>query len=438
MSWQIKLNVEEWESKWEFTKAWVEDSILHLRIHTLVFAFVCLLVILTSPFTKSATNNSVGSITSLTKTQTIQKDPTTAAPWDFFHPTWNKSPLLGFLGSDKAVVETLLESPVDTSSFVSDPGGRIEKEFQVSTNMRTSVSFWVDVYARYSSNIRIVHDRQDLSIIYGYLDFRPFYRTMNRVAAEVKANQVEKQVLKLLKAKLMEASEVTKTKTLSSEEKDTIKNFLSSKGMGTKEVVLKKIATIRTQSGQSDMFLQALYRSKNLLPHIEAVFKQNGLPVALARIPFVESSFNAKALSKIGAVGIWQFTRETAKEMIHADEESLWADPLRQTKSAARLLRMYRNVLPDWGTVITSYNSGVGRLRRIVEKNRFNKMEDVYTLPHDKDGLGFAGRNFYPEFLAANIVEAYKEEIFSHLLTPSDYSLVFRGKGVFATDACEM
>lgn len=436
MSWQIKLSREDVEIKWVLAKTWVEDSILQYRGHTLAFAAVCFLFILTSPFTRPISNNSIETIK--VEKALIQKDPNTAQPWDFFHPTWNKSPLLSFFGSDKAIVETLIESPVDTSTFVTDPGGRIEKEFQVSTPMKTAVSFWVDVYARYSSNIRIVHDREDLSIIYGYLDFRPFYRSMSRVAAEVKANQVERQVLKQLKTKLLEAGDVTKTKSMTTDEKNTIKNFLSSKGMGSKEVVAKRVSLIRTQSGQSDMFLQALYRSKNLLPHIEAVFRQNGLPVALARIPFVESSFNAKALSKIGAVGIWQFTRETAREMIHAEEESQWSDPLRQTKSAARLLRMYRNVLPDWGTVVTSYNSGVGRLRRILEKNHFSKMEDIYTLPHDKDGLGFAGRNFYPEFLAANIVEAYKEEIFSHLLTPSDYSLVFRGKGVFATDACEM
>ena len=66
----------------------------------------------------------------------------------------------------------------------------------------------------------------------------------------------------------------------------------------------------------------ALYRSRHLLPHIESVFRQNGLPGGLARIPFVESSFNAQAQSKIGAVGIWQSTPETARELIHADKES--------------------------------------------------------------------------------------------------------------------
>src|SRR5262249_13429358 len=141
------------------------------------------------------------------------------------------------------------------------------------------------------------------------------------------------------------------------------------------------IQSVRTQSGQSDMFLAALHRSKNLLPHIESVFKQAGLPAGLARIPFVESSFNVDAQSKIGAMGIWQFTPETAKDMIHTDQEKQWSDPLRQTKSAARLFQMYRSVLPDWGTTITSYNSGVGRVRRIVEKHGLTHGEDLASTP---------------------------------------------------------
>lgn len=437
MSWQDKLHLEKMGNACETAGKEIKDYFLHLKIYTLVFGLCCLGIAFTSSFPGSTVLDDDKDPVKQALANVPTKDPMSASPWDFFHPVWQKSPTLNFFGSDKSSFETMFESPVDTKTFVKDPAGRIEKEFQVNDSMRTAVSFWVDVYARYSSHIRIVHDRHDLSIIYGYIDFRPFYRIMPRIAAEAKSNQVEKQILKTLKAKILEATVPGKVQTLLPEEKDSIQKFLSANGMGSKEAVLQKVELVRTQSGQSDMFLQALYRSKNLLPHIEAVFKQNGLPVALARIPFVESSFNAKAQSKIGAIGIWQFTRETAKEMIHADEE-LWADPLRQTKSAARLLKMYKIVLPDWGTVITSYNSGVGRLRRIVEKNRFTKMEQIYTLPPDKDSLGFAGRNFYPEFLAANIVEAYKEEIFSHLLTPKDYSIVFRGKGVFAPDSCEM
>ena len=193
---------------------------------------------------------------------------------------------------------------------------------------------------------------------------------------------------------------------------------------------------MRTQSGQSDYFLQALYRSRNLLPHIESVFRQKSLPVALGRIPFVESSFNVRAYSKGGAMGIWQFMPDTAHQMIHAREEKDFSDPLKQTASAARILQMYRSVLPDWGTTVTSYNSGVGRVRKIVEKYRLRDVEGLLQVPAN-DGLGFAGKNFFSEFLAANLVEAYKVELFGNALESADSTLVFQSMVPYPKEICD-
>ena len=122
--------------------------------------------------------------------------------------------------------------------------------------------------------------------------------------------------------------------------------------------------------------------------------------------------------------------------MISPSEEK-WGDPLRQTSSAARMLKMYRSVLPDWGTAVTSYNSGIGRVRRLIEKYRVRNVEGLLRLPQP-DGLGFAGQNFYSEFLAANLVEAYKKELFEKLLEPADFNLVFKGEQPFPIDACDL
>ena len=102
------------------------------------------------------------------------------------------------------------------------------------------------------------------------------------------------------------------------------------------------------------------------------------------------------------------------------------------------MLHRYREVLPDWGSVITAYNSGVGRIRRLIEKHGVKKAEDLANLSAANDSLGFAGKNFYSEFLAANLVEAYKEEIFHQLLTPAEFSLVFKEKGPLPKEACDL
>ena len=105
--------------------------------------------------------------------------------------------------------------------------------------------------------------------------------------------------------------------------------------------------------------------------------------------------------------------------------------------SAAKLLQMYRGLLPDWGITVTSYNSGVGKLQKLVKKYRVKSVEGVISLPQP-DGLGFAGQNFYAEVLAANIVEAYKEKIFSNTSGPIDLSLVFRGIRPFPKEMCDL
>jgi Transglycosylase SLT domain len=357
-------------------------------------------------------------------------------PWDYFQPSWLKSNSWTIVP-----ISTDSENSIDFSKsalLIADPQNRIEKEFLPSPELRGRVQFWIDIYSRFSSHTRVIHDKRNPEVIFGYIDFRPLYRNLpSKKIADGKAASFEKRILKELRVRLDEAAGVSPTHHLNVEEKAALQSFLSRSGALDKASYGRLIKSIRTQTGQRDVFLMALQRSKYLLPHIESVFKQQGLPVALARIPFVESSFNAKALSKIGAVGIWQFTPETAKELIHADSESLWADPLRQTKSAAKLLKLYRSALPDWGTTITSYNSGVGRVRRIVEKYKISSVGGLVELCHE-DTLGFAGKNFYSEFLAANLVEAYKEELFGSLLNGVNSMLVFKNNGAIPKEFCDL
>lgn len=364
------------------------------------------------------------------------KKPLSDNPWDYFHPTWVKDAPWTLVATSNSDDDSISFSKAEV--LIEDPDNRIEKEFLPSQELKGRVQFWIDIYSRFSSKTRVVHDRRHPEVMFGYMDFRPLFRSMSSpVAAEIRSSQFEKRILKDLRARLDEAAGLSKTSYLSLEEKQAIQSFLSRSGALDKASYQKLIKNIRTQTGQSDIFLMALQRSKYLLPHIESVFKQQGLPVALARIPFVESSFNAQALSKIGAVGIWQFTPETARELIHAEQEHLWSDPLRQTKSAARLLKLYRSVLPDWGTAITSYNSGVGRIRRIVEKYKISNVSGLVDLSHN-DTLGFAGKNFYSEFLAANFVEAYKENLFGQLLHSMESSLVFKSNGATPKELCDL
>jgi len=355
--------------------------------------------------------------------------------WSYFHPTWNRVEKNKLLPAKTALPSTI----DDVSEFLDDPEFKLESDFKIPPSLRKRVLFWMEIYAKYSSRVKVLHDRNDLSIVYGIIDLRPLYRALgNSPSVESKAYDIERRIVKELKSRLTESIDNGVKGTLAAEEKSKIRAFLSSAGALSATETQKLVERVRSQSGQRDMFLQALHRSSQLLPHIETVFRRRGLPVALARIPFVESSFNVNAKSDVGAMGIWQFMPETARQMISAEEKKHWSDPLKQTDSAAKLLQLYRNMLPDWGTTVTSYNSGVGRVRKMVQKFRLKNAEGLINLPLASDGLGFAGQNFYSEVLAANLVEAYKEKIFSRMLGPVDLAVVLKGTAPFPKDICDL
>ena len=127
---------------------------------------------------------------------------------------------------------------------------------------------------------------------------------------------------------------------------------------------------------------------------------------------------------------------ETARQMISSTDQKAWADPLKQTVAATKLLKIFRSLLPDWGTAVTSYNSGVGRLQRLVKKYHATDLAPIIN-SEDDDGLGFAGKSFYAVFLSSNLVEAYKDELFGGLIEPVNLNLVFRGLE-FPKEQCDM
>jgi hypothetical protein len=365
-------------------------------------------------------------------------DPLQQDPWEFFHAVWRDDDSWFSLPTSSDERTGLKDYMTELRHLVTDPRGKIEPEFRVPEFLKDRVVFWMLIHSRYSRKIRVIHDRNDPGIVYGYLDLRPLHRALGATGTfEKRAAAAEKAVLKGLRERLLEAGGIGTSRILLPKEKEQLHVFLSKHGALGKERIASLCASIRTQTGQSDEFLAALNRSRSLLPHIESVMRQKGLPVALARIPFVESSFNEVAHSKVGAMGIWQFMPATAQELIHKTDRDLWSDPISQTKGATRMFTMYRSVLPDWGTTVTSYNSGVGRVRRMLEKHKLKGIDGLLQLS-ERDGLGFAGQNFFAQFLSANLVEAYKEDLFLSTIPSNEMASVLGGISPFAKEVCDV
>jgi len=167
------------------------------------------------------------------------------------------------------------------------------------------------------------------------------------------------------------------------------------------EVYREAAENLRSQRGIRDSFMAGVMRSARYVDEFKAIFREEGLPEDLVYLPHVESSFRWNARSSVGAMGMWQFMSYTARKYMVVDQavdERL--DPYTAARAAARYLKDAYEELGAWPLAITSYNHGVDGIRNAA---RETGTLDIARIIEEYRGpmFGFAGRNFYPEFLAA-------------------------------------
>ena len=157
---------------------------------------------------------------------------------------------------------------------------------------------------------------------------------------------------------------------------------------------------IRTQRGAKEHFLEGLKISGRYIGQMQKIFREEGLPSELAYLPLVESSFNIRARSSVGAVGMWQFMPETGKKFLRIDAEvDERLDPMAATRAAARLLKENYRILGRWPLAITAYNHGTDGIFRGVKAVESDNLVDLIR-GYQSPTFGFASKNFYAEFLA--------------------------------------
>jgi membrane-bound lytic murein transglycosylase D len=157
---------------------------------------------------------------------------------------------------------------------------------------------------------------------------------------------------------------------------------------------------VRSQRGTRERFKRGLEISRRYDPQFRKIFREAGLPEDLAYLPHVESSFQPAAKSSAGAVGMWQFTKGAAKTFIPAgDRVDKRLDPFASAIGAARYLSYAYRKLGDWPAAITSYNHGIGGMKRAQNQVGRDFVRIVKT--YDGPAFGFASRNYYAQFLAA-------------------------------------
>lgn len=172
---------------------------------------------------------------------------------------------------------------------------------------------------------------------------------------------------------------------------------------------------IRSQRGAKNHFIEGLKISGRYMAEMQKIFRAEGLPVALAFLPLVESSFNIRARSSVGAVGMWQFMPETGKKFMRIDAAvDERRDPMASTRAAARLLKQNYQILGNWPLAITAYNHGTEGIFRGIKAVQSDDLVELIR-GYQSPTFGFASKNFYAEFLAV-VQIATNSEKFSPFL----------------------
>ena len=140
------------------------------------------------------------------------------------------------------------------------------------------------------------------------------------------------------------------------------------------------------------------------MPIFEEALEAYQVPLELKYLPVIESALNPKAVSRVGATGLWQFMLATGKQynlQINSlvDERR---DPIKASYAAAHLLSDLYKVFGDWNLVIAAYNCGPGNVSRAIQRSGGSKdYWQIYPyLPRET-------RGYVPAFIAANYMMTY-------------------------------
>jgi len=156
------------------------------------------------------------------------------------------------------------------------------------------------------------------------------------------------------------------------------------------------------QGEQHEMFERWLARSTKYLPIIRREFAKAGLPQDLAYLSMIESGYTPTAQSAAGAVGLWQFMRDTGKHYTLRIDN--YVDERRHieksTKAAVNMLGELYKDFGDWHLAVAAYNSGPARVQNGLSRfaaKTFWELADEQYLPLET-------KRYVPKLIAAIII----------------------------------
>ncbi|MGZ5243595.1 MAG: LysM peptidoglycan-binding domain-containing protein [Bacteroidia bacterium] len=157
--------------------------------------------------------------------------------------------------------------------------------------------------------------------------------------------------------------------------------------------------------------------SEFYFPIYEEVLDKYNMPLEIKYLSVVESALNPRAVSRVGATGLWQFMYTTGimyklNVDSYVDDRK---DPYESTEAAALFLKDLHNLFGDWFLAIAAYNCGPGNVNKAIRRSGGKRtFWEIYPyLPQET-------RGYVPAFIAVSYVFQYHRE---HNLYPQTVNL---------------
>jgi membrane-bound lytic murein transglycosylase D len=157
---------------------------------------------------------------------------------------------------------------------------------------------------------------------------------------------------------------------------------------------------------------RALIAKDLYFPLFEELLDKYQLPLELKYLAIVESALNPTAVSRAGAVGLWQFMPGTGK-MYGLRNTSIVDDRMdifKSTEAACQHFRDLYEYYHDWNLVLAAYNAGSGNVDRAIKKS--GGLMDYWKV---RPYLPRETQNYVPAFVAVNYIMQFAD---AHNISP--------------------
>lgn len=119
-------------------------------------------------------------------------------------------------------------------------------------------------------------------------------------------------------------------------------------------------------------------KAQSFVPKLKEIFIAEKMPPELVWVAEVESSFNPKARSPVGATGLFQLMKPTAQSYglstFLPDERT---DPEKNARAAAKYLRHLHGRFGNWPLALAAYNAGETRVNGLLKNAKARDFQSI-------------------------------------------------------------